>query len=210
MPQTLAGRRVVGLDLAGLVAGSEYRDEFEERLKKVVEEVKNTESSTILFIDELHTVVAAGSGGEGAMDAGNMLKPALARGELHVVGATTIDEYRKHVEKDAALERRFQPVLVPEPTVAETVQILEGLRDSYEAHHQVRFADEALATAAELSDRYVSDRFLKLRREKDEAVAAEKYEKASQLKERIAETEAELAGVEERREGGPTALRDAA
>ncbi|AZM47373.1 Clp protease [Streptomyces sp. WAC 06738] len=235
VPQTLAGKRVVGLDLAGLVAGSKYRGEFEERLKKVIEEVKKTESSTILFIDELHTVVGAGSGGEGAMDAGNMLKPALARGELHVVGATTIDEYRKHVEKDAALERRFQPVLVPEPTVAETVQILEGLRDSYEAHHQVRFTDEALAAAAELSDRYVSDRFLpdkaidlvdqagarvrlrsmgrstevadredrlaKLRREKDEAVAAEKYEKASQLKERIAETEAELAGVEERREG---------
>ncbi|MHA4814785.1 ATP-dependent Clp protease ATP-binding subunit [Streptomyces aculeolatus] len=235
VPQTLAGKRVVGLDLAGLVAGSKYRGEFEERLKKVIEEVKDTESSTILFIDELHTVVGAGSGGEGAMDAGNMLKPALARGELHVVGATTIDEYRKHVEKDAALERRFQPVLVPEPTVAETVQILEGLRDSYEAHHQVRFTDEALAAAAELSDRYVSDRFLpdkaidlvdqagarvrlrsmgrntevvdredrlaKLRREKDEAVAAEKYEKASQIKERIAETEAELAGVEERREG---------
>ncbi|WP_258563484.1 ATP-dependent Clp protease ATP-binding subunit, partial [Streptomyces phytophilus] len=235
VPQTLAGKRVVGLDLAGLVAGSKYRGEFEERLKKVIEEVKDSESSTILFIDELHTVVGAGSGGEGAMDAGNMLKPALARGELHVVGATTIDEYRKHVEKDAALERRFQPVLVPEPTVAETVQILEGLRDSYEAHHQVRFTDEALAAAAELSDRYVSDRFLpdkaidlvdqagarvrlrsvgrstevvdredrlaKLRREKDEAVAAEKYEKASQIKGRIAETEAELAGVEERREG---------
>ncbi|MFW6691956.1 ATP-dependent Clp protease ATP-binding subunit [Streptomyces sp. MAR4 CNX-425] len=235
VPQTLAGNRVVGLDLAGLVAGSKYRGEFEERLKKVIEEVKSTESSTILFIDELHTVVGAGSGGEGAMDAGNMLKPALARGELHVVGATTIDEYRKHVEKDAALERRFQPVLVPEPTVAETVQILDGLRDSYEAHHQVRFSDDALAAAAELSDRYVSDRFLpdkaidlvdqagarvrlrsmnrstevvdredrlaKLRREKDEAVAAEMYEKASRLKERIAETEAELAGIEERREG---------
>ncbi|GAA2116347.1 ATP-dependent Clp protease ATP-binding subunit [Streptomyces synnematoformans] len=235
VPQTLAGKRVVALDLAGLVAGSKYRGEFEERLKKVIEEVKGAEHSTILFIDELHTVVGAGSGGEGAMDAGNMLKPALARGDLHVVGATTIGEYRRHVEKDAALERRFQPVLVPEPTVAETVQILEGLRDSYEAHHQVRFADEALAAAAELSDRYVSDRFLpdkaidlvdqtgarvrlrsmnrstevvdredrlaKLRREKDEAVAAEMYEKASQLKERIAETEAELAGVEERREG---------
>ncbi|WBB57795.1 AAA family ATPase [Streptomyces sp. WMMC500] len=235
VPQTLSGRRVVALDLAGLVAGSKYRGEFEERLKKVIEEVRSAESSTILFIDELHTVVGAGAGGEGAMDAGNMLKPALARGELHVVGATTIGEYRRHVEKDAALERRFQPVLVPEPTVAETVQILEGLRDSYEAHHQVRFSEEALTAAAELSDRYVSDRFLpdkaidlvdqagarvrlrsmgrstevvdredrlaKLRREKDEAVAAEKYEKASQIKERIAETEAELAGVEERREG---------
>ncbi|NED89512.1 ATP-dependent Clp protease ATP-binding subunit, partial [Streptomyces sp. SID11233] len=111
-------------------------------------------------IDELHTVVGAGSGGEGSMDAGNILKPALARGELHVVGATTIDEYRKNIEKDAALERRFQPVMVSEPSVEETVQILQGLRDTYEAHHQVRFSDDALAAAAELSDRYVTDRFL--------------------------------------------------
>ncbi|MFE9423885.1 ATP-dependent Clp protease ATP-binding subunit [Kitasatospora sp. NPDC006697] len=160
VPQTLRDRRVVTLDLTGLVAGSKYRGEFEERLKKVIDEVIAADQSVILFLDELHTVVGAGGGGEGSMDAGNILKPALARGELSVVGATTLDEYRKHIEKDAALERRFQPVLVPEPTVDETVQILEGLRDRYEAHHQVRFTDEALDAAATLSDRYVSDRFL--------------------------------------------------
>jgi ATP-dependent Clp protease ATP-binding subunit ClpC len=235
VPKTLEGKRVVALDLAGLVAGAKYRGEFEERLKGVIEEVQNASDSTILFIDELHTVVGAGSGGEGAMDAGNILKPALARGELHVVGATTVDEYRRHVEKDAALERRFQPVMIPEPTVEETIQILEGLRDSYEAHHQVRFSDDALVAAAELSDRYVSDRFLpdkaidlvdqagarvrlrslgkstdvvsredelaRLRREKDQAVGAEDYEKANELKSEIDRVEAELAGVEERREG---------
>ncbi|MFG2222634.1 ATP-dependent Clp protease ATP-binding subunit [Streptomyces sp. NPDC048644] len=160
VPETLKDKRVVALDLSGMVAGAQYRGQFEERLKKVIEDVQAAGGDIILFIDELHTVVGAGATGEGAMDAGNMLKPALARGELHVVGATTIDEYRKHIEKDAALERRFQPVLIPEPTVEETVQILEGLRDAYEAHHQVRFADGALASAAELSDRYISDRFL--------------------------------------------------
>ncbi|MFJ5229469.1 ATP-dependent Clp protease ATP-binding subunit [Kitasatospora sp. NPDC088391] len=235
VPGTLKDRRVVSLDLSGLVAGSKYRGEFEERLKNVIDEVREAADSTILFIDELHTVVGAGAGGEGAMDAGNMLKPALARGELHVIGATTIDEYRKHIEKDPALERRFQPVLIPEPSVEETVQILEGLRDSYEAHHQVRFTDEALRAAADLSDRYVSDRFLpdkaidlmdqagarvrlrglgrstevigredelaKLRREKDEAVAAEDFSRASELKTRIADLEAQTAEIEERREG---------
>ncbi|MDV9188365.1 AAA family ATPase [Streptomyces sp. SR27] len=235
VPDTLKDKRVVSLDLSGMVAGAQYRGQFEERLKKVIEDVQNAGGEIIVFIDELHTVVGAGATGEGSMDAGNMLKPALARGELHVVGATTIDEYRKHIEKDAALERRFQPVLIPEPTVEETVQILEGLRDAYEAHHQVRFADGALAAAAELSDRYISDRFLpdkaidlmdqagarvrlrsagrstevvsredqlaKLRREKDQAVAAEQFEKASDLKRQIAESEGELAGVEERREG---------
>ncbi|CAL9538326.1 ATP-dependent Clp protease ATP-binding subunit ClpC [Streptomyces sp. enrichment culture] len=160
VPSTLADRRVVALDLTALLAGSKYRGEFEERLKNVIDEVRATERSTILFIDEVHTVVGAGTGGEGSMDAANILKPALARGELHVVGATTLDEYRRHIEKDAALERRFQPVTIPEPTVTETVQILEGLRDAYEAHHQVRFTDEALTAAAELSDRYLSDRFL--------------------------------------------------
>ena len=160
VPKTLAGKRVVSLDLAGLVAGAKYRGEFEERLKNVIEEVQKAADSTILFIDELHTVVGAGAGGDSSMDAGNILKPALARGELHVIGATTVDEYRRNIEKDAALERRFQPVLIPEPSVEETIQILEGLRDSYEAHHQVRFTDEALIAAAELSDRYVSDRFL--------------------------------------------------
>ncbi|MFE7602432.1 ATP-dependent Clp protease ATP-binding subunit [Streptomyces sp. NPDC057494] len=235
VPDTLKGKRVVSLDLSGMVAGAQYRGQFEERLKKVIEDVQEASGDIILFIDELHTVVGAGATGEGSMDAGNMLKPALARGELHVVGATTIDEYRKHIEKDAALERRFQPVLIPEPTVEETVQILEGLRDAYEAHHQVRFADGALAAAAELSDRYISDRFLpdkaidlmdqagarvrlrsagrstevvsredrlaKLRREKDQAVAGEDFEKAKELKDRIAEVEGELAGIEERREG---------
>ncbi|MER6396444.1 ATP-dependent Clp protease ATP-binding subunit [Kitasatospora sp. NPDC001603] len=160
VPQSLREKRVVALDLTGLVAGSKYRGEFEERLKSVIDEVTAAEKSVILFLDELHTVVGAGGGGEGSMDAGNILKPALARGELSVVGATTLDEYRKHVEKDAALERRFQPVLVPEPSVEETVEILHGLRDAYEAHHQVRFTDEALDAAASLSDRYVSDRFL--------------------------------------------------
>ncbi|WP_030421431.1 ATP-dependent Clp protease ATP-binding subunit [Streptomyces sp. SCSIO 75703] len=160
VPDTLKDRRVIALDLSAMVAGAQYRGQFEERLKKVIEEVRRARGEIMLFIDELHTVVGAGATGEGAMDAGNMLKPALARGELRVVGATTIDEYRRYVEKDAALERRFQPVMVPEPSVEETVQILEGLRDAYEAHHQVRFADGALAAAAELSDRYVSDRFL--------------------------------------------------
>ncbi|MFF4378778.1 ATP-dependent Clp protease ATP-binding subunit [Kitasatospora sp. NPDC001547] len=159
VPQSLKEKRVVTLDLTALVAGSKYRGEFEERLKNVIDEVTAAEKSVILFLDELHTVVGAG-GGEGSMDAGNILKPALARGELSVVGATTLDEYRKHVEKDAALERRFQPVLVPEPSVEETIEILRGLRDAYEAHHQVRFTDEALDAAATLSDRYVSDRFL--------------------------------------------------
>ncbi|WP_328959406.1 ATP-dependent Clp protease ATP-binding subunit [Kitasatospora purpeofusca] len=160
VPQTLKEKRVVTLDLTALVAGSKYRGEFEERLKNVIDEVTEADQSVILFLDELHTVVGAGGGGEGSMDAGNILKPALARGELSVVGATTLDEYRRYVEKDAALERRFQPVLVPEPTVEETVEILRGLRDAYEAHHQVRFTDEALDAAATLSDRYVSDRFL--------------------------------------------------
>ncbi|WP_263172535.1 ATP-dependent Clp protease ATP-binding subunit [Streptomyces sp. SCSIO ZS0520] len=235
VPDTLKDKRVVALDLSGMVAGAQYRGQFEERLKKVIEEVQNARGDIVLFIDELHTVVGAGATGEGSMDAGNMLKPALARGELHVVGATTIDEYRRHIEKDAALERRFQPVLVPEPTVEETVQILEGLRDAYEAHHQVRFADGALASAAELSDRYISDRFLpdkaidvmdqagarvrlrsasrstevvsredrlaRLRREQDQAVAAEDFDRAGQLKREIAEAEGELAGVEERRAG---------
>ncbi|MGA5816263.1 ATP-dependent Clp protease ATP-binding subunit [Kitasatospora sp. NPDC094028] len=160
VPRSLADKRVVSLDLTALVAGSKYRGEFEERLKSVIDEVTAAEKSVILFLDELHTVVGAGGGGEGSMDAGNILKPALARGELSVVGATTLDEYRKHVEKDAALERRFQPVLVPEPSVEETIEILRGLRDAYEAHHQVRFGDDALDAAATLSDRYVSDRFL--------------------------------------------------
>ncbi|MFE6859527.1 ATP-dependent Clp protease ATP-binding subunit [Nocardia sp. NPDC057668] len=160
VPETLAGRRVVALDVASLVAGSKYRGEFEERLTKILDEVRAHSDELVIFIDELHTIVGAGSGGEGSMDAGNLLKPALARGELHAIGATTIDEYRRYIEKDAALERRFQPVMVSEPSVLDTIEILRGLVDVYEEHHQVRYDDEALIAAAELSDRYLTDRFM--------------------------------------------------
>ncbi|MEV7687540.1 ATP-dependent Clp protease ATP-binding subunit [Streptomyces bungoensis] len=160
VPGTLAGKRLVSLDLAGMVAGTKYRGEFEERLKTLLAEVREHSDELVLFLDEMHTVVGAGAGGEGAMDAGNMLKPALARGELHLIGATTVDEYRRHIEKDAALERRFAPILVGEPSVDDTIEILRGLRDRYEAHHQVRITDEAVVAAAELSDRYVTSRFL--------------------------------------------------
>ncbi|MFJ4651394.1 ATP-dependent Clp protease ATP-binding subunit [Nocardia sp. NPDC088792] len=160
VPATLDGRRVVALDVGSLVAGSKYRGEFEERLTKILDEVRAHSDELVVFIDELHTIVGAGSGGEGSMDAGNLLKPALARGELHCIGATTIDEYRKYIEKDAALERRFQPVLVAEPSVSDTIEILRGLVDVYEEHHQVRYEDDALIAAAELSDRYLTDRFM--------------------------------------------------
>ncbi|GAA3835672.1 ATP-dependent Clp protease ATP-binding subunit [Streptomyces chiangmaiensis] len=161
VPEILCGRRVVALDLTGVVAGTRYRGDFEERLNNIVGEIRSHSDELIVFIDELHTVVGAGGGGtEGAsMDAGNILKPALARGELHVVGATTLEEYRR-IEKDAALARRFQPILVPEPSVADAIEILRGLRDRYEAHHQVRYTDEALVAAVELSDRYLTDRHL--------------------------------------------------
>ncbi|MFE2039771.1 ATP-dependent Clp protease ATP-binding subunit [Streptomyces sp. NPDC059477] len=160
VPDVLAGRRVVALDLTGLVAGTRYRGDFEERLNNVVGEIRAHSDQLIIFIDELHTVVGAGGGGEtGSLDAGNILKPALARGELHIVGATTLEEYRR-IEKDAALARRFQPILVPEPTPADALEILRGLRDRYEAHHQVRYTDEALDAAVELSDRYLTDRRL--------------------------------------------------
>ncbi|HZM17813.1 MAG TPA: ATP-dependent Clp protease ATP-binding subunit, partial [Gaiellaceae bacterium] len=158
VPETLADNRVVALDLAGMIAGTKYRGEFEERLKTVIDEVRAAED-LILFIDEMHTVIGAGAA-EGAMDASNMLKPSLARGELHVIGATTLDEYRANVERDPALERRFQPVFVREPTVDETIEILHGLKDRYEAFHRVRISDEAIVAAAELSDRYIRDRFL--------------------------------------------------
>ena len=160
VPQMLSGKRVVQLELSGVVAGTRYRGDFEERLKRIIDEIRANADELIIFIDELHTLVGAGGSTEGGIDAGNMVKPALARGELHVVGATTLDEYRKNIEKDAALARRFQPILVPEPTVDDTLAILHGLRDRYEAHHQVRYTDDALAAAVELSDRYITDRFL--------------------------------------------------
>jgi ATP-dependent Clp protease ATP-binding subunit ClpB len=159
VPEGLKGKRVWALDIGAMLAGSKYRGEFEERLKAVLTEIKNAEGQLILFIDELHTIVGAGAA-EGAVDAANMLKPMLARGELRAIGATTLDEYRKHIEKDAALERRFQPVVVGEPTVSDTIAILRGLKERYEAHHGVRIRDAALVAAAVLSDRYISDRQL--------------------------------------------------
>ncbi|HYF73985.1 MAG TPA: AAA family ATPase, partial [Nocardioides sp.] len=160
VPDSLKGRRVLSLDLAAMVAGAKYRGEFEERLKAVLEEIKAAEGQVITFIDELHTVVGAGAGGDSAMDAGNMLKPMLARGELHMIGATTLDEYRERIEKDPALERRFQQVFVGEPSVEDTIQILRGIQEKYEAHHGVRITDAALVAAATLSDRYISGRQL--------------------------------------------------
>src|SRR5918997_392880 len=232
VPETLRGRRVVEIDLTGLVAGTRYRGDFEERLKKVIDEIREHSDEVIAFIDELHTVVGAGAS-EGSGGAGNMLKPAFARGELHIIGATTLDEYRRNIEKDAALERRFQPILVAEPSVEDTVQILCGLRDRYEAHHQVRFTDEAVVAAVELSDRYITDRHLpdkaidlidqagarvrrrvkmpptdlrgleheveRLQREKDQAVAGEQYERASELRDQVAEAQQRL---QQAREGG--------
>ncbi|NLD34749.1 MAG: AAA family ATPase, partial [Clostridiales bacterium] len=159
VPDNLRDRRVVSLDMGALIAGAKFRGEFEERLKAVLAEVKQAEGRVLLFIDELHTIVGAGKT-EGSMDAGNLLKPMLARGELHCIGATTLDEYRKYIEKDAALERRFQPVMVEEPTVEDTISILRGLRERYEVFHGVKIQDNALIAAATLSHRYISDRFL--------------------------------------------------
>jgi ATP-dependent Clp protease ATP-binding subunit ClpB len=159
VPEGLKNKKLVSLDMGALIAGAKFRGEFEERLKAVLKEVTSSDGAIILFIDELHTVVGAGKA-EGAMDAGNLLKPLLARGELHCIGATTLDEYRKHIEKDAALERRFQPVLVDQPSVEDTISILRGLRDRYEVHHGVRIKDAAIVAAAVLSNRYITDRFL--------------------------------------------------
>jgi ATP-dependent Clp protease ATP-binding subunit ClpC len=235
VPETLANHRVVAIDLAGMIAGTKYRGEFEERLKNVIDEISATEN-LIVFIDELHTVVGAGAA-EGAMDASNMLKPKLARGELHVIGATTLDEYRKNIEKDPALERRFQPVFVREPTVDETIEILRGLRDRYEAFHRVRISDEAIVAAAELSDRYIRDRFLpdkaidlidqasarvrlrtktkdddtrsleedlrRLTRERDQAKAAEDYDRAGTLRDEIDSRRSELDTRQKARQRAP-------
>ncbi|WP_149182878.1 ATP-dependent Clp protease ATP-binding subunit [Streptomyces sp. TRM49041] len=230
VPDTLSGRRVVALDMTGVVAGTRYRGDFEERMTAIIDEVRAHSGELVVFIDELHTVVGAGGGGGGgeggSMDAGNILKPALARGEMHVIGATTLEEYRRHVEKDAALARRFQPILVPEPSPEDALEILRGLGDRYEAHHQVRYTEDALRAAVELSDRYLTERFLpdkaidlidqagarvrlrsrtqdtdvramereaeQLTRDKDQAVAAEQYERATELRDRIQELEARI------------------
>jgi len=159
VPDSMKGKRLVTLDLGAMIAGAKYRGEFEDRLKAFLKEVTDAEGQIILFIDELHTIVGAGAS-EGAVDASNLLKPQLARGELHTIGATTLEEYRKYIEKDAALERRFQPVPVGEPSVEDTVAILRGLKERYEVHHGVRITDSAIVAAASLSDRYITDRFL--------------------------------------------------
>jgi len=159
VPDTLKDKTLLTLDMGALIAGTKYRGEFEERLKAILNEIRSQEGSIILFIDEIHTLVGAGAA-EGAMDAANLLKPALARGELHCIGATTLDEYKKHIEKDAALERRFQPIIVEEPSVEDTISILRGLKERYEVHHGVRIKDSAIVAAAYLSHKYISDRFM--------------------------------------------------
>ncbi len=192
VPEGLKDKKVVSLDMGALVAGAKFRGEFEERLKAVLKEVQDSSGQIILFIDELHTVVGAGKA-EGSMDAGNLLKPMLARGELHCIGATTLDEFRKYIEKDAALERRFQPVLVDQPTVEDTISILRGLKDRYELHHGVRIKDSALVAAAILSDRYISDRFLP-----DKAIDLVD-ESAAKLRTEIDSMPAELDEIQRRR-----------
>jgi ATP-dependent Clp protease ATP-binding subunit ClpC len=233
VPETLQGKRLLTLDIGSLVAGTKYRGEFEERLKKVIEEIKGA-GNCLLFVDELHMLVGAGAA-EGAVDAANILKPSLARGELQCVGATTLDEYRKHIEKDAALERRFQPIMVDEPSIEETIEILKGIRARYEDHHKLKISDEALNAAAELSSRYVIDRYLpdkaidlideassrvrirraatppsmkeamkgleSLRREKDQAIAAQQYEYAAELRDRESKLQEKIGEMGEWEEG---------
>jgi ATP-dependent Clp protease ATP-binding subunit ClpB len=212
VPEGLKGKRLLALDLGAMVAGAKFRGEFEERLKGVLKEVIAAEGKIVLFIDELHTIVGAGAA-EGAMDAGNMLKPALARGELHAIGATTVDEYRKHVEKDPALERRFQPVFVGEPSVADTISILRGLKDRYELHHKVRIQDAALVDAARLSHRYIADRFLpdKAIDLIDEAASRLRIEidsmptEVDEVRRRIAQLEIERQGLRREQDEGSRA-----
>lgn len=230
VPETIAKKRVVSLDLSGMVAGSKYRGEFEERIKKVLSEVKD-DGDVLLFIDEIHTIIGAG-GAEGAIDASNILKPSLARGEIQLIGATTVEEYRKYIEKDAALERRFQPVMVEEPTEEESVEILRGLKSRYEAHHRVTITSEALEAAVRLSARYINDRFLpdkaidlideassklrltvytepeeiknleaelkKLERQKEDAIKAEAYEKAGDIKKKQAKKQEKIEKIREK------------